>query len=139
MNAVISIAAMTPADYDEVVALWEATEHMGEAESRAEIETFLGRNPDFSPVARIEGCLIGAVLCGHDSRRGYLAHLAVAEEHRNRGVARALVDYCLARLRGMGIPRATIHIYVENNGGEQYWRRTGWRERTDLKVYSYDL
>jgi ribosomal protein S18 acetylase RimI-like enzyme len=139
MNAAISITAMTPGDYEDVVALWRATEHMGQAETREEIDSFLARNPELSPVARAGGRLIGAVLCGHDGRRGYLAHLAVAQDFRKQGVARALVDYCLERLRSIGISRATIHLYVDNQAGERYWQRTGWRERTDLKVYSFDL
>jgi ribosomal protein S18 acetylase RimI-like enzyme len=139
MNADFSIAPMTLDDYDEVVALWRTTEHMGQAETRDEMAAFLARNPDLSPVARCGGRLIGAALCGHDGRRGYLAHLAVAADFRGRGVGRALVECCLARLRALGIPRATIHLYTENDGGAQYWTRTGWRERTDLKVFSFDL
>ena len=139
MNAAVSITPMTPGDYDDVVALWQTTEHLGQAETREQIDAFLARNPGFSPVARVEGRLIGAVLCGHDGRRGYLAHLAVAPEFRKQGVARALVDYCFERLRSIGISRATIHLYADNRAGERYWQRTGWRERTDLKVYSFDL
>jgi len=135
----IAIAAMTLADYDEVVALWRSSANLGESETREQMAAFLKRNPGFSPVARIEGRLVGAALCGHDGRRGYLAHVAVATDLRRRGVAQQMVRYCLDRLIEAGIPRASIHIYTENGEGQQFWRGADWRERVDLKVYSFDL
>lgn len=126
-------------DYDEVLALWRSCAGLGEAESRDEIAAFLERNPQFSPVARSAGRLVGAVLCGHDGRRGYLYHLAVAAESRKQGVANQLVEYCLARLTAIGIRRCSIHLYVDNPEGEKFWLRTGWRERVDLKVMARDL
>ncbi|MEQ8791808.1 MAG: GNAT family N-acetyltransferase [Pirellulaceae bacterium] len=139
MTAELAISAMTLDDYDDVVALWRSSANLGEVETRDEIAAFLQRNPGFSPLARLEGRLVGAALCGHDGRRGYLAHVAVAAELRRRGVAQQMVRFCLDRLTEIGIPRASIHIYVANDDGQHFWRGAGWRERTDLKVYSYDL
>jgi ribosomal protein S18 acetylase RimI-like enzyme len=139
MASPIAIAAMTLADYDEVVALWRSSANLGDSETREQIAAFLERNPGFSPVARLEERLVGAALCGHDGRRGYLAHVAVATDLRRRGVAQKMVRYCLDRLSEIGIPRASIHLYADNGEGQQFWRGAGWRERVDLKVYSFDL
>lgn len=130
---------MTIADHEEVVALWTSTEGMGEAETRDELARFLDRNEGFSVVARADDALVGAVLCGHDGRRGYLYHLAVALSHRQKGVGRELAETCLSRLASIGIPRCSIHIYADNDDGEVFWRRIGWRLRTDLKVMAIDL
>ncbi|MEX0586364.1 MAG: hypothetical protein WD176_06955, partial [Pirellulales bacterium] len=77
-----AISPMLATDYDEVVALWEATEGVGlnESDSRENIARFLARNPGLSMVARVGGQIGGAVLCGHDGRRGYLHHLAVGKQ-----------------------------------------------------------
>ena len=74
------------------------------------------------------------MLCGHDCRRGYMYHLAVAQEHRHRGLGRAIVDACLSRLAAVGIHKATIFVYGHNDSGQHFWRGIGWKDRTDLVV-----
>ena len=83
---------MRIADYDEVLALWQKSEGvgLGESDDRAAIAAYLARNPGLSLVAVAGKRTVGAVLCGHDGRRGYLHHLAAASSHRRQGIARAL-------------------------------------------------
>ncbi len=136
----IAIQSMTAADYPEAYALWKATEGMGlsEADSSAGIRLFLERNPGLSLVARRAGTLIATVLCGHDGRRGYLHHLAVIPAERGHGLGRRLVDLCLTRLADLGIPRCHILLHGENETGAAFWKRIGWKERTELKLMSHD-
>lgn len=133
------LSSMTPADYNEVVALWQASEGVGGTEPRGELEAYLARNPGLSLVARDNGKLVGAVMCGHDGRRGYLYHLAVASSHRGQGIGRAIVERCHEQLRAAGIRRCTIFLFVDNHDGEKFWRQIGFRERTDLKAFAFDL
>jgi N-acetylglutamate synthase len=79
-------------DYSEVVRLWRRTEGVGlnESDTRPAITAFLRRNPGLSFVALKHGKIIGAVLSGHDGRRGYLHHLAVAKRWRQQGRTRFL-------------------------------------------------
>jgi putative acetyltransferase len=132
------ISEMTLADYDEVLALWRATENVGlsDADSRSGVQAYLERNAGLSLVTRYDGRLVGAVLCGHDGRRGYLHHLAVAADFRNRGIGRTLVNECLARLAALGIQKCHAWVYHENAAGQAFWERVGWAPRTDLKVMS---
>src|ERR1039457_6973520 len=69
-------------DFDAVIALWRRTEGVGlnESDTRRAITAYLRRNPNLSFVAAQGGRIIGAVLCGHDGRRGYLHHRS--EERR---------------------------------------------------------
>lgn len=134
-----ALAPMIAADYDEVIALWQASEGVGATEPREELELYLARNPGFSLVARDERKLVGAVMCGHDGRRGYLYHLAVAASHRGQGIGRAIVARCHEQLRAAGIRRCTIFLFVHNEAGEKFWRQIGFRERTDLKAFAFDL
>ena len=83
--------------------------------------------------------LAAAVLCCHDGRRGYLYHLGVAAAFRKLGLGRLLVEHSLAKLKDEGISRCSIFLIVGNEVGEAFWKRTGWRERTDLKVLARDL
>jgi ribosomal protein S18 acetylase RimI-like enzyme len=82
----LSIEPMTIDHYDAVIALWKASENVGSssADERESIKSYLARNPAMSFVAKENDHIIGAALCGHDGRRGYLHHLAIKESHRKR-------------------------------------------------------
>jgi putative acetyltransferase len=128
---------MTIADFDEVTALWKKTEGVGlnESDTHEGTALFLERNPGLSLIARDEnGTIIGAVLCGHDGRRGYLHHLAVASEHRRQGIGKSLVEACLSKLGELGIQKCNIFLYTDNVAGREFWQRHGWVERADLRM-----
>lgn len=128
-------------DYDAVVALWRRTEGVGlnESDTCPAIALYLRRNPRFSFVAEKDGRIIGAVLCGHDGRRGYLHHLAVARRYRRRGIGWRLVSACLAKLRKAGIRRCNIFVFAHNAAGMKFWEHIGWRLRTELRVMQISL
>lgn len=130
-----------PSDYDAAYALWSAAEGIGlsEADTRANIERFLGHNPGLSFVAEEDGALAGAVLCGFDGRRGYLHHLAVAAGFRRRGVGRGLAERSLAALARRGVRKCHIFVIAGNEEGKRFWLRTGWEERTTLIIMSHDV
>lgn len=132
---------MTMEDYDAAYALWSHTEGMGlsAADSRQGIWRFLERNPGLSLVARNEAQLIGTVLCGHDGRRGYLHHLAVAQPYRGQGLGRRLVGVSLAKLAAAGIQKCHVFLHRDNQAGEQFWRRIGWELRSELNMMSREL
>jgi len=130
------IEPMSVDDYDEVVRLWQETEGVGlnESDSRSNIEQYLARNPGMSFVARNAAGLVGAVLCGHDGRRGYLHHLAVTRLHRKKGLGRKLVAACLAELKRLRIQKCNIFLFADNAAGGRFWKRRGWLKRPDLTV-----
>jgi ribosomal protein S18 acetylase RimI-like enzyme len=135
-----SIKEMTIGDYDEVVALWRATEGVGlsDADSREGIARFLERNPGLSYVARTEdGQLVGAALCGHDGRRGYIHHLAVAESARRQGLGRNLVGRCMFCLMQIGIQKCHLFVFGENEAAQKFWDSLGWMQRVELVMMSH--
>jgi ribosomal protein S18 acetylase RimI-like enzyme len=137
----VELATMTADDYDAVLDLWRSTENVGlsSADTRESIHAYLERNPDLSLVARSGGRVIGALLAGHDGRRGYLHHLAVAPEYRRQGIGTALVDASLARLAAAGIGKCHIFLFHQNDDGQAFWASAGWSLRTDLKVMSRSI
>ncbi len=133
----IKIRLMTPRDFAAVSRLWRATPGMGlhaVEDSRAGILSFLRRNPRMSFVACDGARVVGAILAGHDGRRGSLHHLAVATTHRQFGLGRALVDRCLAALAREKIQKCNIFVYRDNAGGQSFWRHIGWKQRADLTL-----
>lgn len=135
-----ALRAMEASDYDDALALWQscAGEGIGlnESDTRPAIEGYLARNPGLSQVIRTAHGqrLVGAVLCGHDGRRGYLHHLAVAADHRRRGLARSLVQAGLEGLHHLGIPKCNLFLYSDNHAGRAFWIHEGWAARDDLVV-----
>jgi putative acetyltransferase len=130
------IVEMSAEDYDDVAELWRNTEGVGlsEGDTKDEITAYLARNPGLCLVARHGNRIVAAVLCGHDGRRGCLYHLAVATQHRRQGLGRALVESCLEKLASLGIRKCNTFLFSDNESGEAFWKKIGWKERADLKV-----
>ena len=78
-------------------------------------------------------------MCGHDGRRGYLHHLAVAMAHRKLGLGRKLVEFCLADLARQGVSKCNIFLFADNVAGESFWAHNGWATRPDLQVMQKHL
>jgi putative acetyltransferase len=138
----MEITELTIKNCEEVISLWQNTEGVGldkDVDTKERIGIYLQRNPGLSFAAFEKGKIIGAVLCGHDGRRGYLHHLTVAEAHRNKGIGNALVDKVISKLRMLGIRKCNIFVFANNPGGQEFWKKNDWVERTDLKVMSKDI
>ena len=132
----MDIAEMTIEDYEEVSDLWKRSEGVGldPDDTRDNIAQYLDRNPGLSFVARDGGKLVGAVLCGHDGRRGYLHHLAVDHEYRRKGVGKALTAECIAGLKAADIPKCNIFVFDHNDLALTFWEADGWNGRRDLRI-----
>jgi len=130
------IEAMKLSDFASISRLWRNSEGIGlnESDTRANIAIYLKRNPRMSFVARKGKTVVGAVLCGHDGRRGYLHHLAVAKIHRGNGVGKMLVEASFAGLARAGITRCNIYLFNSNAEGEAFWLHNGWAKRSDLQM-----
>jgi putative acetyltransferase len=137
-----TLRPLTIADYDAVYALWQRTEGIGlnESDTREAIASFLDRNCGLSLVAcDANGAILGTVLCGHDGRRGYLHHLAVARTQRKRGIGRALVDACLAKLAALKIEKCNLFLFADNTEGRTFWLHQGWTAREDIVLVQKTL
>jgi N-acetylglutamate synthase len=136
-----TIKPMSIADYDDVLALWQKTEGVGlnESDTRTAIAAYLKRNPGMSFIARDGRNFVGAVLCGHDGRRGYLHHLAVSPSYRRKGLGTKLVSKCLASLKKLRIVKCNIFLFTNNTGGERFWQGAGWKKRSELCLVQKDL
>ncbi len=137
----MTIIPLTIEDYDAVYEFWESVEGMGlsNADSREGIRAYLERNPGMSMVAKDGDIIAGTVLCGHDGRRGYIHHLAVAEAYRGRRLGKELVELCKVKFKKAGIQKCHIFIYVDNESGKEFWRSVHWTERDDICLFSHDL
>jgi len=138
MRDEIAIARMRVDDIATALVVWSRAEgvYLSESDTPESIAQFLRRNPDPCLVARVDGRIVGAVLCGHDGRRGHIYHLGVDRSVRRRGVGSALLSGCMARLADAGIPVCRASVLTGSAGAQEFWTRAGWIERDHLKLYT---
>ena len=122
------IRTMTIEDYEQVYALWKKIHGFG-----------LRSIDDSSVVATEDGKIVGAILCGHDGRRGCLYHVCVDEAYRRRGIGKAMVVQSMEALKEEGISNVSLIAFTKNDIGNAFWNTIGWNERQDLNYYDFVL
>lgn len=136
------VRVMTIEDYDKVYALWKKIKGFGIRsvdDSREGVARFLERNPTTSVVAEEDGKIVGAILCGHDGRRGCLYHVCVAPDYRMRGIGKSMVVFAMEALRKEKINKVSLIAFTKNDIGNAFWNEIGWTKRQDLNYYDFTL
>ena len=133
------IKIMTIDDYEKLFEMWQSTPNMGLRsldDSKEGISFFLKRNPNTNFVAYDNNKLIGAILSGHDGRRGYIYHTVVLPEYHRQGIATNLVDMAVKALQEEGITRVCLNVMETNEQGKKFWIDRGWEKKDFLGFYS---
>ena len=136
------IRVMTIDDYDEVYKLWNSIHGFAIRsidDSKEGVEIFLKRNPTTSVVAIEDGKCVGAILCGHDGRRGCLYHVCVHPDYRLRGIGKAMATFCMNALKEEHINKVSLIAFTKNDIGNAFWKQIGWTKREDLNYYDFTL
>ena len=137
-----TLRVMQIEDYENVYKLWMTIDGFGIRsidDSEAGVARFLRRNPTTSVVAEVEGKIVGAILCGHDGRRGCFYHVCVHQEYRKHGIGKAMAVFCMKALQEEEINKVSLIAFQRNEGGNQFWRKVGWTFREDLNYYDFTL
>lgn len=116
-------------DYEETYRLWAETRGItlrAVDDSKDGIARFLKRNPNNSFVCRIDGEIIGSVLCGHDGRKGFIYHTVVSEKHRGKGIGKSLVKQAISSLVEENITKTGVLINSDNLLGNSFWVSLGF-------------
>lgn len=138
----MQVRVMTIEDYPQVYALWMSIHGFGIRtvdDSREGVEKFLKRNPATSVVAVEDDRVVGAILCGHDGRRGCFYHVCVAEDKRQRGIGKQMATFAMHALKAEGINKVSLIAFKSNEVGNRFWRSVGWTYRDDLNYYDFTL
>lgn len=133
---------MTIDDYEQVYALWKQIRGFGIRsvdDSREGVARFLKRNPETSVVAIEDGKIVGAILCGHDGRRGCLYHVCVDAGYRMRGIGKSMVVFVMEALKKEKINKVSLIAFTKNDVGNAFWNEIGWTKRLDLNYYDFTL
>ena len=124
------VRPMETSDIEAVRALWMTIKGFGIRtidDSKEFVERFIKRNPKTSIVASLpDGRIVGSILCGSDGRNACFYHVCVSNDHRRRGIGRAMVRYAMDALKG-------------NEVGNLFWNAEGFTERGDINYYEMPL
>ena len=129
-------------DYEQVYALWLTISGFAIRsvdDSKEGVERFLQRNPGISVVAEEDGKIVGAILCGHDGRRGCLYHVCVDEAYRRHGIGKAMVVKTMEALKEEQINKVCLIAFTSNDVGNAFWNTIGWTKREDMNYYDVVL
>ena len=136
------IRAMTLNDYEKVHDLWMKIKGFAIRsidDSKEGVERFLNRNPGISVVAEEDGKIIGAILCGHDGRRGCMYHVCVGPDYRLKGIGKSMVVFAMEALKKEKINKVSLIAFTKNDIGNAFWKEIGWTKREDLNYYDFTL
>lgn len=136
------LRVMQMEDYQNVYNLWMTIDGFGIRsidDSYEGVARFIKRNPTTSVVAEVDGQIVGAILCGHDGRRGCMYHVCVHRYFRKHGIGKAMVVFCMKALQAEGINKVSLIAFKSNSVGNQFWKGAGWTFREDLNYYDFTL
>ena len=138
----INIRPMAEEDYEKVYGLWRTIKGFGIRsmdDSKEGVTRFIRRNPSTSMVAETKGQIVGAILCGHDGRRGCFYHVCVREDYRKRGIGKNMAVKAMRALQEEQINKVCLIAFKKNEIGNSFWKSVGWTFREDLNYYDFVL
>ena len=135
----ISYKILESACIDEVLEFWKHTPgvhlHENGEDTKEGIEAYLLRNPNCSFIARDNNEIVGAILCGHDGRRGFVNHLGVSVTHRRSGIATHLLELVQNAFVHNNIKKGALFVLNDNDAAQLFYKTVGWNEEDIVKIF----
>ena len=150
----MQIAAIIPADFESVIALWETTgltrpwnppaadlERALGTESATVLGVFAdaeNAGTEITATERQGNALLGTVMVGHDGHRGWIYYLAVAPSEQGTGLGRMLMDAAEAWLVDHGAVKVQLMVRQTNVAVTGFYDRLGYAD-ADVRVLAKRL
>jgi ribosomal protein S18 acetylase RimI-like enzyme len=136
------ILALREEDIRDAIELWSSIPELRFSkvfDTEERLHRFLRRNPGLSSAAWLDGKLIGALLCGHDGRRGFLYHAGVHPMYRRQGIARSMADHSFRMLKDERIDSCFLFTNDFNAGAQGFWKAMGFEYAPHIMYHSRAL
>ncbi len=119
-------------DVDAVLLLWSAADaEPTHTDDVAAVSQLIAHDPGALLVAVSGASIVGSVIAAWDGWRGSIYRLAVAPEHRRRGLARRLLSAAEERLDGLGARRLQAIVVASHPHAVGFWRSAAWQEQVE--------
>jgi ribosomal protein S18 acetylase RimI-like enzyme len=123
----LRIRDATDKDIASVLDLWAVAGAPPSVSPSVEgLTRLLAVDPRALLLAERDGALVGSLIAASDGWRGSFYRLAVAPEHRRKGLATALLREGERRLRERGVARLTAIVADDDASAMAFWRAAGY-------------
>ena len=127
-------------DIKDMLRLWQGIPGLGigEGDDGKSLEKFINKNPSTCLIIKSKQDIVGTVLGGFDGRRGYIYHLAVHPDHRQKGFGKLLLKNVLIELGKAGATKVHLFVFNGNDVALQFYLSQGWELRGDIQMFSWN-
>ncbi len=125
----VEIMDMSVSDLKQCIELWDSIPELkfpSSFDTEKRLTKFLNKNDKLSTIAKYNGEIIGALLCGNDGRRGFFYHIGVNPKHRKEKIATKMVEYSFEKLRADEIDTCFLFTNDFNINAQLFWKSMGF-------------
>lgn len=128
-NDQLKIRPFNEEDLMSVVSLWEAVfpDDPPWNAPRLVVARKLRVQRDLFLVGCLDRRLVATVLAGFDGFRGWVYHLAIASDLRQRGFGRQMMEAAERKLRDLGCPKVNLQVRSSNQAVIDFYGKLGYR------------
>lgn len=127
-----------PARHDEVESLAAIDRGSPRPWTKAAFEKELGNRPPTVFVLRSEGSAIAFVVTRRHPPELDIVNLAVADEHRRRGLGRVLLRFLVEMARQDGVDQVFLEVRAGNQAARALYRGLGFEETQKRRNFYED-
>lgn len=129
----LAIDAITDADVEKVVALWQRC-GLTRPWNDPHADIALARRRDNSTVliGRDKGAIAATIMVGHDGHRGWVYYVAVDPDCQKRGFGRVIMAAAEGWLRAAGISKLQLLVRRENAAAHAFYGSLGFELSTSV-------
>lgn len=91
---------------------------------------------DHSPVAVVDGKVVGTVLLGKRGERGWIGGVGIIPAFRGLGIARRLMKEAITAAASLGLTRLQLEVVIENEAAIHLYESMGFEIERDLFIMS---
>ena len=120
------IREIRASDGDELRKLWAAVGFRSIGDDDRGLARMARRNPGLVLVATEGGRIVASALGAFDGRRGWIYHVATAENRRRQGIASKLLDQIESSLADLGCPKVNVIVGADRDAARAFWKARGY-------------
>ena len=96
-------------------------------------------HPDGFLVAEVDGKIVGYLIgVLRWGTTGHILAIATDPSYQRQGIASALMDNIISRLRAKGAKLVRLEVRKSNAGAQQFYLKLGFRQRGEVPYYYED-
>jgi ribosomal protein S18 acetylase RimI-like enzyme len=124
----MEIRSYSTDDESAVISLWERCGLIRPwNDPKKDIARKIAIDPNLLLVGIEGGSVIGTIMIGYESHRGWINYLAIDPDHRRKGFARQLMAAAEKLLVERGCPKANLQVRAGNREAVDFYTALGYQ------------